>query len=72
MPEEQEEIVLQDWEMAGWIEEHCENIDAAFFTGDSMLSPSTSKKMREYIERWTLQLNDKEKGQRSYTWLPAP
>lgn len=68
----EENLELQDWSMPEYVEEFCENIDATFFSGDSMHSPSASKRMREYLERWTLHLDVIEKGQAQWTWLPNP
>jgi ADP-dependent phosphofructokinase/glucokinase len=39
-----------------YIEDACEEIDAAFFTGDAFLDEQHRKDITEYIERWQREL----------------
>ena len=38
--------------MRKYIEDACEEIDAAMFTGDAFLDEDHRKELTEYIERW--------------------
>ena len=42
--------------MRHYIEDACESIDAAFFTGDAFLDENHRKGVTEYIERWQREL----------------
>jgi hypothetical protein len=38
------------------IEDFCENIDSAMFSGDEFLNENNRKTLIEYMERWTREL----------------
>ncbi len=42
------------------LEDICETIDAALFTGDTFEDPACVKMLREYMARWTRNLPNEE------------
>lgn len=43
--------------MRDYIKEACEQIDAAMFSGDDFDNPATRAEFREYMNRWTRQID---------------
>lgn len=41
-----------------WLEQACEEIDAGFFSGDTMDNEENRKFVKEYIDRWNRSLNE--------------
>mgnify|MGYP000748728486 CR=1 FL=1 len=51
-----EEPLIPNYGLSDDLEEHCDNIDASFFSGYSIHSPAASARLKMYIERWTKQV----------------
>lgn len=49
--------------MRDYIDEACETIDAALFSGDAFENTKERIELREYIERWNRQLDVLQKNQ---------
>lgn len=49
--------------MEKWLEDACENIDAAVFTGDTLESPEDVEVLEGYIGRWKRAIQSHEENQ---------
>jgi ADP-dependent phosphofructokinase/glucokinase len=46
--------------MRDYIEDACDNIDAAMFSGDAFLDPEHRKELRDYMARWERKMKEWE------------
>ena len=56
-----------DYPLPDWAEDCCDQIDAGFFSGDSMESPAAAARMRHYLDRWETALDEIEARRRENT-----
>jgi hypothetical protein len=58
---------MKNWSSYHDLEEHCENIDAAMFSGDAFLDKDNRDLLEKYIARWVRELPKQAKMAKEIT-----
>jgi hypothetical protein len=60
--------LIPNFELSDHLDDCCDHIDAAFFSGDSMESPAALSSIKRYVDRWQRKIAYIEKNMVRSEW----